>query len=295
MTLEILGSERDEVGESPFWDGAGHVWSVDIVGKRIRRRRLSDGNTVTWQTDDLPTALALAPEGGAAVSFAGGVALWSPDGDPAPGKIVPDGDPAMRLNEGKCDPAGRMWVASMENNLTRDLEPREQTAARGRLYRLDGTEVTGFGDSDLGIPNTMAWSPDRTRFYFGDSLQNTIWVWDYDNDSGDIDNRRVFVSGGPGLPDGSTMDADGCLWTARFSAGQVIRYTPDGRVDRVVDLPVENPTATTFAGDDLSTLIVTSARFALDRPSATDGAMMAIATDVTGQRENWFGGQPQPG
>ncbi|MCY6381826.1 SMP-30/gluconolactonase/LRE family protein [Hoeflea prorocentri] len=290
MKPEVLGPERDEVGESPFWDGAGHIWSVDIVGKRIRRRRFSDGQTETWQTDDLPTALALSPEGPAAVSFAGGVARWSPGEGPTATTIVPERDPYMRLNEGKCDPAGRLWVASMENNLTPDLEPREQAAARGRLYRLDGTNVTGFGEADLGIPNTMAWSPDRTRFYFGDSLQNTIWVWDYDNDSGDIYNRRVFVSGGPGLPDGSTMDADGCLWTARFSAGRVIRYAPDGRVDRVIDLPVENPTAATFAGDDLSTLIVTSARFAMDDPSAIDGATLKIATDVTGQPENWFGG-----
>lgn len=134
----------------------------------------------------------------------------------------------------------------------------------------------------------MVWSPDRDRFYLGDSLRNTIWVWDYDDATGEISNRRIHVSGGPGVPDGSCMDAAGFLWTARFGAGRVIRYDPTGKPDREIMLPAQNPTATTFGGSDLSTLIVTSARFGMENPADADGAMMAVQTDVIGQPENRF-------
>ena len=289
MSITILGPARDGVGESPFWDANSQsVWAVDITGKCIRKREWPDGETTSWDSDDLPTAIAPGPNGNAIVSFAKGVALWNKSGA---GKIIAaETDPSMRLNEGKCDPSGRFWVASMENNLTADLEPRTQTAARGRLFRIDGQKATACTEAEFGIPNTMAWSPDRTRFYLGDSLRNTIWVWDYDDATGAIENRRIYVSGGPGVPDGSCMDSEGCLWNARFGAGRVIRYDPDGKVEREVLLPVENPTATTFAGPELATLVVTSACFGMADPSPVDGAMLLVETSMRGQDENWYAG-----
>lgn len=287
MTLRILGTRRDGVGESPFWSAQdGKVWSVDITGKALMTRDLASGETAIFATDDLPTALALDLDGGAIVSFGKGVAHWHD------GKIGPltraESDPAMRLNEGACDPSGRMWVASMENNLTDALQPREQTRACGRLFRIDANGAVPLTEPEFGIPNTMVWSPERDRFYLGDSLRNTIWVWDYDDATGEISNRRIHVSGGPGVPDGSCMDAQGFLWTARFGAGRVIRYDPNGKTDREIFLPAQNPTATTFAGTDLSTLIVTSAHFGIENPADADGAMMAFETDVIGQPENRF-------
>ncbi|WP_349365765.1 MAG: SMP-30/gluconolactonase/LRE family protein [Nitratireductor rhodophyticola] len=285
--IRILGDMRDGVGESPFWNpDDGAVWSVDITGKRILQRHLGSGETQAFATEDLPTALALDAEGGAIVSFAGGVARWR-DGR-MDTLIAVEADPAMRLNEGACDPSGRMWVASMENNLTPDLQPRSQERARGRLFRIDGDRATAMSDAEFGIPNTMVWSPSRDRFYLGDSLRNTIWVWDYDDSSGEIANRRVHVSGGPGVPDGSCIDTEGYLWTARFGAGRVIRYDPDGQPEREVLLPARNPTATSFAGPEMTTLVVTSARFGLDNPSVADGAMFAVDTGIVGHPENRF-------
>ncbi len=287
MTMRILGNLRDGVGESPFWNPRDtKVWSVDITGKVVITRDLEDGVTTCFPTDDLPTALALDPGGGAIVSFAKGVARWT-DGK-AGSLIKAEADPMMRLNEGACDPSGRMWVASMENNLSEDMQPREQTRACGRLFRIDTDRAVPVTEPEFGIPNTMVWSPERDRFYLGDSLRNTIWVWDYDDATGDISNRRIHVSGGPGVPDGSCIDAEGFLWTARFGAGRVIRYNPSGQQDREILLPVQNPTATTFAGSDMSTLIVTSARFGMEDPTDEDGAMMAVETNVTGHPENWF-------
>ena len=287
MTIRLLGDLRDGVGESPFWNPRDRkIWSVDITGKAIRTRDFAKGETTSFATDDLPTALALDLDGGAMVSFAKGVARWQ---NGTSGQLIhAEADPAMRLNEGACDPSGRMWVASMENNLTDDLQPREQARACGRLFRIDGTKAVPLTDPEFGIPNTMVWSPDRERFYLGDSLRNTIWVWDYDDATGEISNRRVHVSGGPGVPDGSCVDAEGFLWTARFGAGRVIRYDPRGKPDREIQLPAQNPTATTFAGPDLSTLIVTSARFGMENPADVDGAMMAVQTNVIGHPESPF-------
>jgi sugar lactone lactonase YvrE len=285
--IRTLGDTRDGVGESPVWDPDSEtVWSVDITGKRIIQRHPDTGETTVHPTDDLPTALALDPDGGAIVSFAGGVARWRPGVTGS--AIIVETDPMMRLNEGACDPSGRMWVASMDNNLTPDLRPREQTRACGRLFRIDGDQATAMTDPEFRIPNTMVWSPDRTRFYLGDSLRNTIWVWDYDDAQGAISNRRVHASGGPGVPDGSCIDAEGCLWTARFGAGRVIRYDPEGKPEREVVLPARNPTATTFAGPDMTTLIVTSACFGIDSPEEADGAMFAVETGIPGHPENRF-------
>ncbi len=292
MNARVLGELRDGVGESPCWDAqASAVWSVDITGRRILRRAWSDGATTAWDTADLPTALALRRDGhGAIVSFAAGVALWTPEDGAAEPMAVPEADATMRLNEGACDPSGRFWVASMENNLTAKLEPREQAEPRGRLFRLDGTRATAIGAPPLGIPNTMAWSPDGTRFYFGDSIRNVIWAYERDAESGALGARRTFVDGGPGVPDGSCIDAQGHLWTARFGAGRVIRYDPDGRVEREVALPVTNPTACTFGGPELATLIVTSARFAMPAPHEIEGATLALETEVRGLPEHRYAG-----
>ena len=291
MNVDVLGEVRDGVGESPFWDAdASTVWSVDITGRRILARRWPGGATSVWETGDLPTAIARARSGGAVVSFARGVARWSPGTGTGEAMVRPESDGTMRLNEGACDPAGRFWASSMSDNLTSELEPREQGEPRGRLFRLEGSRAIPVEAPPLGIPNTMAWSPDGRRFFFGDSVRNVIWRCDFDADTGAISGRRVFVEGGPGLPDGSCMDAEGHLWTARFGAGRILRYDPDGRVERELRLPLANPTDTTFGGPDLTTLFVTSARFGMGSPGDLDGASLAVETDVRGQPESWYAG-----
>lgn len=279
MRPERVGDVTDGVGESPVWDVAtSSVWSVDITGRAIRNRSLATGETKSWPTIDLPTAIMPA-EGGFAVTFARGVAIWRN------GELVqvaaPENDPDVRLNEAATDPDGRLWVTSMENNLNPDLTPREQGAARGRLFRLERGKLTVMLGPEFGIPNTLVWSPDGRRMYFGDSARNRIWVCAFSVD-GEMSDRRVFVDGGPGVPDGSAIDDDGCLWTARFGAGRVLRYAPDGKVDREIRVPCRNPTATAFGGSDGRSLIVTSARFLIEDPTRHDGAMFALRAGIGG-------------
>ena len=132
----------------------------------------------------------------------------------------------------------------------------------------------------------------ETRFYCADSLRGIIWRYAYDAESGRIRDREVFVEGGPGAPDGSSMDETGCLWTARWGGARVVRYTPDGRVDREIALPVEQPSNVAFGGADRRTLYVTSARQELEglAPDSLDGAVFVIPVDVAGMPTPRFGG-----
>ena len=142
---------------------------------------------------------------------------------------------------------------------------------------------------DVGISNTLAWSPDGRRFYFGDSLANTIWTYDYDRATGAIANERVFFANFErGLPDGSAMDAEGYLWNCRYYGGCIVRVAPDGKIDRVIDMPVKNITTCTFGGADLKTLFVTTASADAPPGDRLAGGLYAIKCEVRGQAENKF-------
>lgn len=293
MIPEILTQTHDVVGESPVFDPVlSRLYWVDIVGKALRWRG-PDESVNSLPLPDFPTAVALTDRGRLLLSLASGLVLLDPaEGRPLPLAAPEKDDGLMRLNEGKCDPRGRFWSASMETNLTPEGKPRIPAGRIGRLYRVEGREVTPMGERMLGIPNTMAWSPDRRRFYFGDSARNLLWVHDYDEADGTIGNRRVFVEGGPGVPDGSAIDTEGCLWTARFGAGCVIRYTPEGGVDRVVELPARNPTACGFGGSRLDELYITTATFGLSAADCArnpaEGALIRLRPGIGGLPETAF-------
>lgn len=296
--FEVVARPDDQVGESPFWDAKTNcLYWVDIIGKAIRRHDFTSGKTTSWKSEDFPTAIALRQStSGAVIALAGGVALFDFDGGGFTKFCVPDPTEGNRLNEGRCDPSGRFWVGSMRTNLNPDGSGREIDRHCGALFRIDtdGT-VTRHTDFEFGISNTMAWSPDQKTFYFGDSLRNVIFAFDYDKDNGDLHNRRVLIEGyAHGAPDGSSIDVEGCLWNTRFGGGLIIRITPDGRVDQEIQVPVTNPTSCTFGGVDRKTLFVTSAKFTLTetqiQSNPIEGALIAVNPGCMGLEDNSFGG-----
>ena len=165
----------------------------------------------------------------------------------------------------------------------------------GSFYRVDpdGTCTRQFGD--IIVTNSVTTSPDGTTLYMSDTRRFILWAFDLDVDDGVLSNRRVFVdyTGQTGRPDGACVDADGCLWNAAFAGRQVIRYTPAGRVDRVIDLPVTNPTCVCFGGDDLSTLYITTATKMIPPDvlarEPLSGALLACRVGVQGLAEHMFG------
>ena len=143
---------------------------------------------------------------------------------------------------------------------------------------------------EVGITNTLCWSPDGARVYMADTLKGVIWSFAYDPNGPRLTDQQVFVEGGDGGPDGSAMDEDGCLWTARWGAGHVVRYAPDGRIDRTIELPCRQPSSCAFGGPDRRTLYVTSARIGLETPGDFDGALFAVPVEVAGLPMTPFGG-----
>src|SRR6185503_10507403 len=126
-----------------------------------------------------------------------------------------------------------------------DPAPREPS---GALYRIAPDGACERMRSGITVPNSIAWSPDGRVMYFADSPRRKIWAFDFDPASGAMSNERVFAATHPGYPDGSCVDADGCLWNAEYHGGRVVRYTPAGKIDRVIELPVGNPTCCCFGG-----------------------------------------------
>jgi sugar lactone lactonase YvrE len=193
----------------------------------------------------------------------------------------------MRFNDGRCDRQGRFWAGTMHLDMGRNCKA-------GMVYRFDGRGLA----PQLGplvVPNGMAWSPDGRTMYLSDShpTVQTIWAYDYDIDDGAPSNPRVFVDmrDHPGRPDGAAVDSDGCYWICGNDAGMVHRFTPQGRLDRSIALPVKKPAMCAFGGSNLDTLFVTSIRpdlpsVAAEQPLA--GGVFAFNPGVTGMAEQPF-------
>ena len=290
----LPGTPACSVAESPTWDGGRLFW-VDIVGRKIFRHDPASGACDRWSVRDFPTAVALVENSGKAVlALAGGVALFDFETGSAAPFCAPDPVPGNRLNEGKCDPRGRFWVGSMQSNLNPDGGERKMDRSSGALFRIDADGAASrHTDFEFGIFNTMAWSPDGKIFYFGDTVRNALFACDFDLDDGTIRNRRVLLENYPcGGPDGSAMDADGCLWNARFGGGRVVRIAPNGRIDREIPLPVSNPTSCAFGGPSRSRLFVSSATFTLPpeqlAANPLEGRLLAAEVDAVGLPDNRF-------
>ena len=285
--------QRDQLGEAPFWDAAtGALWWVDIVGRRVQRLDGETGEVRAWSTPGFPSAAVPCTGGGLVVPMQDGLHRLNLGSGLTTPFARPDADPGNRSNECRADQQGRLWLGTMANNLAKDGAPVPLAGVTGGLFRIeaDGRSAPVLGD--VGIANTLAWSPDGATLYFADSLKRTIWAFPFDGATGELGERRLFA--GPdaaaGEPDGSSIDAEGFLWNARWGAGVVARFAPDGRLDRVVELPASQPTSVAFGGPDLRTMYVTSARQGLDAPGEMDGALFRVAVEVAGLPMTRFAG-----
>ena len=287
----------NDLGEGPVWDGAGGaLWWLDIRGWRLQRWEPATGNLRDWRLPDLCGCFALCADGQVILALRSGVHRFNLDTGAATFLFDPEADlPGNRPNDGKCDRAGRFWIGTMQANFTDDGAGLPITRNSGWVHRVDADLTTSRLDGPFGIVNTFAWSPGNDVLYSADSLAGVIHAYDYDHATGAIANRRVFSAlKDHGVPDGSTVDADGYLWNARVNHGSVIRFAPDGRVDREIPLPVSRPTSCMFGGPDLQTLYVTTASDELSgdaraaQPLA--GHLFAIETPVPGLPEARFAG-----
>jgi sugar lactone lactonase YvrE len=263
----LIADSRCSTGESPVWNlEEKALYWVDIPAGKLHRWRAADNALTTWQAPEMLACIApCAPPNSAGGWIAGmetGLFHLRPlvDGQIESTLLAPvtHAAPGMRFNDGRCDRQGRFWAGTMVMDM-----------ARG----ADVACLYSYGDRNKGlqqqlggliVPNGLAFSPDGRTMYLSDShpLAQKIWAFDYDTDSGTPSNRRVFVDMAPlpGRPDGAAIDQDGCYWICGNDAGLVHRFTPEGRLDRSLAVPVKKPAMCAFGGPQLDTLYVTSIR-----------------------------------
>jgi sugar lactone lactonase YvrE len=278
----------DRCGEGAVWHSVEQaLYWTDINRFLIHRLDESTQSVRTWLFDEPVTALTLTDRDDSLIAiFASKVQLWQP-GSNELGRVLfrlPTW-PEMRCNDARVDPRGSLWIGSMRNNVGPEGEDLDVPFGDGVLYRIDPDGAISEWKHDIGISNTDAWSPAGDRFYFGDTAANVIYAYSYDRERGNISGETRFLDGlRRGLPDGSTVDAEGCLWNTRPGAGCIVRIAPDGSFEQSIELPIPNPTTCTFGGLDRSTLYVTSA----GTGQRLAGSLFSVRTTVQGLPENRF-------
>lgn len=265
MEIVCISSDSSDLGESLFWDAdAKRLYWIDAWQARVFA---FDPATSETRITDLSAALGGLPIGSIARDDAGGLisgvkgGFYHLDLGVARAQLIAavesDRPATNRLNDGKCDRAGRFWCASA------NTDHRTPTAALWRL--VSGSDPTLMQDG-LIVGNGIAWSPDDRRMYLADSFAGTVWQYDFDISTGEIANRRTFLSTAHirGIVDGATVDRDGCYWAALFRGSAVAQFDPDGKLIRHIRLPVSNPTICAFGGPELDVLYVASGSRFLD-------------------------------
>ena len=263
--IACMSSVAADLGESPCWDVAmRRLYWIDAWRSRIHALDPATGEA---RCMELGAALGGLPIGSIGRHAGGGMVAGVKGGfwhlDPECGTARPiaaveaDRPATNRLNDGKCDRAGRFWCASVNT---------DHRSATGALWRLEAGRPPAVMQDGLTVGNGIAFSPDDRAMYLADTFARTVWRYDFDLASGALENRRPFIRTDHilGFVDGATVDADGCYWAALFRGAAVAQFDPDGRLMRHVRLPVSNPTMCAFGGPDLDVLYVTSASRFLD-------------------------------
>lgn len=302
VDIECLWECNDGLGETPIWSAdegavywADHVFaSIDLAGEprpSLRRLTIATGERKTWVMPEQIGSFGFRPGGGLVCGSNSGfgtidLATGSLDTvvDPEPQR------PNNRLNDGKIDRRGRYWCGSMDSNL-------KDEAAYIYCLEPDFTARKVADDFSFICSNGIAFAPDDTLMYFGDTARGMIFVFDFDIDDGRISNRRPFFSvedHKPAIVDGATVDSEGFYWFALNLGGKILRIDPKGRLDREIDMPTRGPTCVTFGGDNYETLFVTSQHsFLTDAERAMHpkpGSLFAIhGLGVRGLPEPKFG------
>ncbi len=257
---------RNELGETPLWcDATETLYWIDVIAPgRVFHWRLDSGQVDFWDFAGLVTGLNPVAEGGLLVHGKSDIVRFDPSTRTSTRVFsLPQSMSSMRFNDGRCDRAGRLWVGTMPNNISDDGAPLAISENTGRIYRVDARTASSF-EAALGCPNAICWNPEGNTLYIADSCDGWLYAYGFDCAAGTVAGRRQFCHlDGLGIPDGAAVDRDGFIWNARWGAGAVARISPDGRLDRIVRIPVSQPTACCFGGHDRRTLYVTSARFAL--------------------------------
>lgn len=276
------------LGEGPVWLAAeGAVYWVDIKAKAVHRYHPASGGRQSFGMAAQVCAIIPRRAGGFVATTRHGLAVADlAAGTLAPLAEVEPDQPGNRFNDAKADPAGRLWAGTMDDTVRRPT---------GTLYRFDADHSWRAMDGGYIVTNGPAFSPDGSVMYHNDSVNGRVFAFDLDGEGG-IANKRTFLTFGTdeGVPDGMAVDVEGGLWIAHYGGGRVTRFTPGGRADHAVTLPVAQVTSCVFGGPALDTLYITSAAQQLDaealRGQPLAGGLFEAAVGIRGLPTAEFAG-----
>ena len=288
-SVEVAVDARAELGEGPVWDEvSGQLFWVDILAGLVHRFTPATGIDETTQVGQPVGAVAPRTADGLVLALRDGFGVLESDAGEV--RMIAGTESEIagnRMNDGKCDRAGRFWAGTMAF---------DQASGAGALYRLDRDHAVEMMISNVTISNGLCWSEDDRLMYYIDSPTQQVDVFDFDITSGTVSNRRraIDIPATVGLPDGMTIDEEGYLWVALYGKGAVNRYSAGGELDRTVTLPATQITSCTFGGDDFRDLYITSASQELSEQALSSqpyaGALFVCRPGPAGLPANRYAG-----
>jgi sugar lactone lactonase YvrE len=264
--FESIADYQDLCGEGPLWDSRRNsLFWTDLAGHRFYRYDWAEKRSTVLRTGLEICGFALNEPGGFVIVNLAGIWTWDGEREPVLLATEVDGQ-ACKMNDCIADSRGRLLAGSCFYESAGDYP-------LGHLMSVDLDGSARILDDGIRLANGLGFSPDTRTLYFSDSAERVIYAYDYDVELGTVKNRRTFVRVGldEGLPDGLTVDAEGFVWSAQWFGSCLVRYDPDGRLERRVPVPAKQTSSVAFGGPNLTDMFVTSAKFSDSLPLAPPG------------------------
>ena len=285
--VELLDDCNNSLGEGITYSSSNNnLYWLDIGNvSKLYSLDLSSNKKEIFELPEIVTATSIKSQNELILATTNGLKLFNTSNKKFESVVNIENQQSLtRSNDGASDALGRFWFGTMQNNFDKngnDIPIKENI---GKLYKVDTNKKISVIEEDLGIPNTFIWSPDNKNFYFTDTLNGTILSYNFELESGELSNKKNFATFHRGNPDGSTIDTDGCVWNCRWGGSCIVRFTPSGKVDQIIEMPVQNITNCVFGGKDMKTLFVTTA--SNEDKNNLDGSLFCINLNYQGIEDN---------
>ena len=287
--VELLDECNNSLGEGITYSATdNYLYWLDIGKKsKLYKLDLSSNKKEIFELPEITTATSIKSQDELILATNNGLKLFNTSNAKFESVVnIEDEQTLTRSNDGASDAYGRFWFGTMQNNFDNNGNGIPIKDNIGKLYRVDTNRKISIIEEGLGIPNTFVWSPDNNNFYFSDTLKGTILSYNFELENGELSNKKELASFNRGHPDGSTIDTDGCIWNCRWGGSCIVRFTPNGQVDQIIEMPVENITNCIFGGQDMKTLFVTTASNEGKNKNELDGSLFSINLNYQGIEDN---------
>jgi len=285
--VELLDNCNNSLGEGITYSSSNNnLYWLDIGNiSKLYSLDLSSNKKEIFELPEIVTATSIKSQNELILATTNGLKLFNTSNKKFESVVNIENQQSLtRSNDGASDALGRFWFGTMQNNFDKNGNGIPIKENIGKLYKVDTNKKISVIEEDLGIPNTFVWSPDNKNFYFTDTLNGTILSYNFELESGELSNKKNFATFDRGHPDGSTIDTDGCVWNCRWGGSCIVRFTPSGKVDQIIEMPVQNITNCVFGGKDMKTLFITTA--SNEDKNNLDGSLFSINLNYQGIEDN---------